>query len=492
MSSALQGAVAEAPSVNWPEVRPKGPDPVRMITIFAVLLTCVPATLIFAALGGTGTPAMVFAFIVLLWYLTAWQSGRLQPSGAGRVIRIALMVFSVAVLASFVAGMTRDINATEVLAADSGLVWLVGSAGIVVVICQSLTDYRRLEVLLRRLVILGCVVAMVGVLQFVGVDLTQVIHIPGLSVNSAAVTNTPNRGGFARVLGTATQPIEFGVVMAMLVPLALQQAWDPAYGGKLRRWVPVTLLAFAATLSIARSAVIGLGVVLIVLFPTWSGRRKINSLLLLPIVLAFMHLLIHGLITTFIQSFQSLFSGSDTSVGSRTTAYALAGPYVTQRPFFGRGFGTLLPLSYFYTDDMYLLAIIEMGILGLVAMIFLFVAGMRTASVGRRRTTDPRRREVGQALVASMAVTLVVSATFDSLTFPIFSGLFFILLGCCGAYCGIMTREASEPTLLPDFSLDPVPVFPPPDDGVGQDGLAGKLGRMRAWRPAVGSVSRPT
>jgi polysaccharide biosynthesis protein PslJ len=492
MSSARQGAVAEAPSVDWPKVRPAGLDAVRMLTIYAVLLTFIPATLIFAALGGTGTPAMVFAFCILLWYLTSWMSGELRPAGAGRLIRIVLLAFSVAVLASFVAGMTRDINATEVLAADSGLVWLIGNAGIVIVVCQAVTDYRRLEILLRRLVILGCVVAVVGVLQFVGVDLTQLVHIPGLSVNSAAITNTPNRGGFARVLGTASQPIEFGVVMAMLFPLALQQAWDPAYGSKFRRWVPVALIAFAATLSIARSAVLGLGVVLVVLFPTWSSRRKVNALLLLPIVLAFMHLLIHGLITTFIQSFQSIFSGTDTSIGSRTTAYALAGPYVTQRPFFGRGFGTLLPLTYFYTDDMYLLATIEIGVVGVVAMFFLFVSGMRTASLGRRRTTDQRRREIGQGLVASMAVTLVVSATFDSLTFPMFSGLFFILLGCCGAYCGIMTTEARQPALLPDVASDLIPVFSSSDDAVGQVGLARKLGRMRAWRPAAGSVSRPT
>jgi hypothetical protein len=74
---------------------------------------------------------------------------------------------------------------------------------------------------------------------------------------------------------------------------------------------------------------------------------------------------------------------------------------------------------------------------------------MQSAAMGRRRAIDERRREVGQGLFAAMAVALATSATFDSLTFPMFSGLFFVLLGCCGAYRGIITRDSVSPGLTP-------------------------------------------
>ena len=52
----------------------------------------------------------------LLAYLAFWMSGRLKPSGGGRLIRIALLIFALTVLLSFVAAMTRDVTGQEVLA----------------------------------------------------------------------------------------------------------------------------------------------------------------------------------------------------------------------------------------------------------------------------------------------------------------------------------------------------------------------------------------
>ena len=424
---------------GWQEI-----DTVWLVTIYALLLMLIPATLIFAPLGGVGTPATVFSYVIPVWYLAVWTAGTRRRSGGGRGIRIAMLVFALALLVSFVAGMTRDITSQETLAADSGLIWLGSGAGLVVVLCEAVTDYHRLEVLLRRLVILGSVISVVGLLQYAGVDLTQLIHIPGLSVNAVDVNITGARNGFNRVQGTASQPIEFGVVLAMLTPIALQQAFDPAYGGRLRRWVPVALIAFTASLSISRSAVIGLGITLIVLLPTWKQRRRLGALGILVLSLAVVHQVVHGLIGTFRNLFEGIFSGQDSSVNDRVADYSGVSSYISQRPIFGRGFGTFLPLVYRYTDNMYLLATVEMGIVGVVAMFFLFVAGAHAAVLGRRKTVREGRREIGQALLASMAVAAVTSATFDSLAFPMFSGVFFILLGCCGAYNAIMTAEAEE------------------------------------------------
>jgi polysaccharide biosynthesis protein PslJ len=417
-------------------------DAVTLLTGYAIVLLLIPATLVFAPLGQVGTPAIAAAAALLVWFLASWISGSATPSGAGRAIRIAMVIFSVTILLSFVAAMTRDISQEETLAADSGLIWLATSIGVFVVASQSITDYRRMDTLLRRLVILGCVVAMIGVGQFFGFDLTKYMVVPGLSVNSAAVTNTLVRGGFTRPWSTTTQPIEFSVVLAMLLPFAIQQALNPERTGALRKWLPVVILSVALPLTVTRSGVLGAFVAVLCLFFTWSPRRQRVALVFLVIGVGAMHFVASGLISTLYRSFLGVITGQDQNVQDRTADYAGVSQYIEQRPIFGRGFWTFIPTVYRWTDNFYLLSLVEIGIVGLAAVILLFLSGMYCARAGRKLTRVGPQREMGQALFASVACGAVTSATFDSLTFPDFSGLFFIILGCAGAYMGMMSAQA--------------------------------------------------
>src|SRR5262249_603004 len=154
------------------------------------------------------------------------------------------------------------------------------------------------------------------------------------------------RGGHIRPNGTTTQPIEFGVVMAMLLPLALQQAFDPSRGSRLRRWTPVALIGLAGPLTISRSALLGLVVAVLFLFPTWRPRREVNALVVLIACLGALHLVVHGLIGTFFNLFQGLFNGQDASVNARAADYGGVSQYIAQRPLFGRGIGTFIPALY--------------------------------------------------------------------------------------------------------------------------------------------------
>jgi polysaccharide biosynthesis protein PslJ len=431
-------------------------DAVSLLTVYALLLLFIPSTLIFAPLGGAGTPATVAALCITMLCITAWISDRIAPSGGGRRIRIAMLVFALAILASFVAGMTRDITEVEVLSADRGLIILAAWGGLVVMGSQFITNYQQLDKLLRRLVIAGSIISVVGILQFRGIDLTHYIQIPGLQVNSADQIVALNRNGFGRPWGTATQPIEFGVALAMLLPIALQQAFNPAYGGRLARWLPVALIAFTAPLTVSRSGILGLGAAFLVIFPTWPAQRRLSSLPVIFFGVAGIHLFVHGLIGTFIGLFKGIFNHNDSSVQSRVNDYSGVSQYVQQRPIFGRGFGTFLPELYRFTDNTYLLALVETGIVGVAALLILFITGIQCAAAGRRLTQDVHRREIGQALVASIVVAMVSSATFDLVSFPMVAGLLFLILGCAGAYRQIMLKEPSNPAPLPE-----------PNDGIG-------------------------
>ena len=165
-----------------------------------------------------------------------------------------------------------------------------------------------------------------------------------------------------------------------------------------------------------------------------------------------------GLLGTLFNYFAGVFGPSSgaASVTTRTDDYARNWPYIVQRPWFGRGFETFLPQIYDWTDNMYLKMLIETGIIGLVSLLILYLAGIHCAAAGRRRTHDEARRSLGQAMVASFAVACVATATFDSLGFPMFAGIFFLILGLAGAYLTIMTRESSSLPVLPTAGKNPV------------------------------------
>lgn len=419
-------------------------DPVAILTAYTALLMFVPSTLILAPLGGAGSPALVACILITVWYIVSWIAGAVVPSGGGRPVRIAMFAFAVAVLASFIAGMLRGITQVEVLSAERGLINVGAWSGLVIVVTQSLTSYEQLDKLMRRLVAFGSIVALVGIFEFfMKIDVASYIDIPGLSINSEIATLT--RSSFARPTSTASQPIELSVVMAMLLPFALQQASDKAHGSRLSRWLPPALIGAVIPLTVSRSGIVGVAVAALFLVPTWSAKRRFAFLAGCGGAILALNVLAPGLVGTFLAYFDGIFgSTGSTSLVTRTSDYARDWPYIVQSPIFGRGFATFLPQIYSYTDNSYLHQMLECGIIGVSAMVGIYLAAMHCGAAGRRVTSDPTRREFGQSVVASVAVALVASATFDSLNFPMFTGVLFLVLGVAGAYLGIMRTDASS------------------------------------------------
>ena len=98
---------------------------------------------------------------------------------------------------------------------------------------------------------------------------------------------------------------------------------------------------------------------------------------------------------------------------------------------------------------MYLHILIETGIVGLICLILLYLTGIQCAPRAAG-SAGPRSASFWAGMVAAIAVATVTSATFDSLSFPMFSGLIFLVLGIAGAYDGIMTEEEYASELLAD------------------------------------------
>lgn len=424
-------------------------DVVSYLTGYLFLLMFIPSSLIFTPLGGSGNPALVYSLVISLWYMASWIIGKATVSRDSKPIRISMFIYALAILASFVAAMTRSILQVEVLGAERGLIGLAAWVGLIIVISQSITSYERLDILLRRAVVFGSIVAAIGIFEYYsGVNLTNFIHLPGLSRNLTYNTLL-NRSGLHRPSSTAVDPIEFGVVMAMLLPLALHQAITRLHASPFSRWVPVALISFAIPISVSRSAVLGAAIACVILVSAWRPRQRHTFYAFCALSLIPLKVAAPGLLGTLFDYFTGMFEGGSGSVATRTADYARDWPYIVQSPIFGRGFGTFLPQLYSWTDNMYLNSLIETGIVGVLSLIGLYLTGIHCAGAGRRRTQESERRGLGQALVAAIVVVVVGSATFDALSFSMLSGLMFLLLGAAGAYLGIMTHESTSLPLLP-------------------------------------------
>jgi O-antigen ligase len=404
------------------------PDATGAVTTYVVLLLGVPAGLVFGPLGAAGTPAQLVAIALLIWWCAVRLSRPPQPS-VGQPVRRALLFFAAALLASYVAANMRSLDGTEMRAADRGLLSLCGWIGIVLVVTDAIPDRRRLDRLLSRLVMGGAIIATIAIVQFyTGFNLVKYVQIPGLSVNSS-VGLVLERGDFRRPAATATHPIELGVVLAMLVPIGMHYALY-GVGSRLRRWLPTAVIAVALPLTLSRSALLGGLVVLLLVLPTWPTARRRRAYVVLAIGLVAMYLGVPGMLGTF----RNLITGlaGDSSTTSRTGSYSVAKVFVEQAPISGRGFGTFLP-SYHILDNQYLMTAIEAGLLGVTALVLLLLTGVFTARGVRRRIKDPDARDLAQCLAASAAVAVCTFATYDELSFPMSTGLTFLVLGAIGA-----------------------------------------------------------
>lgn len=417
----------------------KPPDAVAVLTAYLVLLVGLPSRLTFAPLGGAGSPAVIVGLGCVGWW-GYWQVLRpSRPVVGAQPVRRAYLVMLLAFLLSYIASTRRPAVTDEGTAAALGMVALVSLGGVLLLANDGPPTRERFETLLRRIVVAGGALAGLAIVQFVtGQAWVDRISIPGLSYNQS-LGGLATRDGLNRPAATALHPIELGVVLAMILPLALNLALTDRRRGAVARWAPVVLILFAAFISISRSAVIGVTLGLIVIAARWPRRVRRTALCTLPFFLLALFLLVPGLLGSLAGLFTGI--GSDSSAGSRTGSYGLAFEFVKRAPVFGRGFGTFLP-EYRILDNEYLLLLIEVGALGLLCTLACFVTAMHCAGRVRTRQADATSQQIAQALKASVAVGAVSLALFDGLGFPMAAGMLFLMVGLCGAAWRLAREES--------------------------------------------------
>jgi O-antigen ligase len=422
---------------------PRRFNAVTVLTVYLFLLFFIPYDVEFTPLGGSGTPSTMFAATLIVAYLVLWLEGRSSAIGKPQPVRTATLLFGCAFIASYISANRHQMAALYQNGADRGLISLMGWLGVVFIAADGIDEMGKLKTLVHRVVLGAGVMALIGVSQFfLKLDVTKYITIPGFA-NVVAYADVTQRSGLPRPSSTTATPLELVAVLAMVLPLAIHRARYAPPGRRRYRWLLVATIAAALPMTISRTAILVILVIAVVMLPTWPKRERRAAYLATPVALAAGFITIPGMLGTFAGILSN--NGSVTaSTQSRTNAYSSAVPYIAQHPWFGSGFGTFPPETYFFTDNQYLNSTIVMGFVGLLALAGLFVTGWVTARNTRRLSTDLETRDLAQALAASIAAAAAAFATFDALSFDIATGLTFLVLGCIGCLWRLVRAGESE------------------------------------------------
>ena len=280
----------------------------------------------------------------------------------------------------------------------------------------------------------------------------------------------------------------------MLLPLAIYLALHDTDRTALKRWTPVALIGLAIPASVSRSAVISVVLacaVLIVLMPT---RQRLVALFAAPVALAGVFMSAPGVIGTLAAFFQA--GSSDDSVKARVYDYPEVERLVREAPWFGQGGGTYLPEHLMYIlDNQYLKTAIELGLVGVVALAAYFLVPLISALVARRRSSDPDLRLLCAALAGVALAAGVCSVTFDSLSFPMFSNVYAVVIGLIGASWRLAAREeagVAEPVRSGSISAPLTgPLRAPAPLTAEEIARNPALGRTTADNPYASFADRP-
>ncbi|WP_146237520.1 O-antigen ligase family protein [Georgenia satyanarayanai] len=404
-----------------------------LLVVFLVLQFLIPARLVIGGLGSVGRPSVAVG-ILLAFLWCVWMRRPQRLPGGRQPVRWLLAAYLVVQLIGYAVGYDRLLPQVEANAAGRWLIFSIAMVGVALAVTDGLVSRRQLDTLLHTLVGLAAAMASVGILQFFRiVDLTRYIRIPGLRHNSALIgVGARGDGEFARVAGTANHYIEFGVVLALVLPLALHYAFfAPPGRARVLHWGSVVLIASAIPLSISRSAMLTVAASMILLGVVWPWRRRYNVLVVALVGTAVFHLVNRGVLGTIRSLFTNL--DNDPSVQNRIADQGFVQRMFEARPWLGRGAGTVIPERYILLDNQLYGTLVGGGVLGVVALLALFVVPYFLARSVRLRATSEEARHLGQALAAVFPAGVLASGTFDSFGFATFVGTTFICVGAVGA-----------------------------------------------------------
>lgn len=445
----------------------EGNGPLIVLRLYVILLFVVPSNATIKVIGATGFAAGIVAMGSMGLYLAWVLLGLHHPRRFRYPTRWTWVALWLTTLVSYIALQFRARTPLQSSSADRWLLFLMGLTAIATLAAEGLRTFDQLMSLLRTLLWAATFCAVVAAMQFyLNYNIAPTIggNIPGFHYDGT-FSGIEYRGALARVPGMTINPLELGSVSSMLLPLAIAVAVIDKDKPGWRRFVPVALIGMCIPMSVSRTAVLASAVAM--LFLLLQARRPLRLTLLgvIPAAAVGVFAIMPGFLTTITGFF--LGAGTDTSVRSRTDDYAFVGGLVAQHPWFGTGGGTYLPATQAEIfDNSYLKWVVEFGYVGLAVLLIGFMLlPVATAVTVRRRTDDARYALLAAALSGGLAATVLATATYDALAFPVNSSLEALFIGLTGTVWVQALRGRTVPDphprghALPEIPMDTLNIW---------------------------------
>jgi hypothetical protein len=233
--------------------------------------------------------------------------------------------------------------------------------------------------------------------------------------------------GRVMVVGPTLHGLAVSTMLIVTMPFALVRVFDAT---SRRMWwlnaLACTLMLVAAASTDRKTALL-VPVAVVIYLACYRPRQVLR---LAPVGLVVLVGLVHfaspGALGTIFTPTAGL---SSSSTEHRVSDFTDVTPDILAHPVIGRGFGTInseQSNDFRINDDQYIDAIWEVGVVGLLAYLFMILAPVLAA---RRaiRSRDPAVSSLALAAAAGCVAYLVVNALFDAMSFPQAPYMFFVV-----------------------------------------------------------------
>lgn len=398
--------------------------------LFCLIVPLIPSAAVLPGpLRGQGSPARLLAVamvVVVLWRFAARRrSEPLRSPNPGAILMVCFLVLQ---LLTYFMGAFSVGDAEVEANRDRMAISTVAYAFVALYIITTVKYPRQQRYLIGAL-LTGLTWAMcVGVLQgFVGADLRN-LFVPLGFVSSVPDTEIITRGAAVRVVGTSLHAIEFVVLSAATIPLALHMSRFARTRAR-RRWAmfAVAMGCLALPLAVSRTGLVAVLAAFAVYCVGQSVRFLLNLVVIGGVAAATYRLLYPGPIASLIASV--LGSSRDDSISARTDDYAWVADMFAEHPWIGMGLGGNPFPDYQILDNQWLQAVVQGGVVGVVALALFVIAGFVGLASALRHSDGSGSRDQAYAVGAAFAAVTVSMATFDLLVFQQVTAVMFVLYG---------------------------------------------------------------
>jgi N-acetylglucosaminyl-diphospho-decaprenol L-rhamnosyltransferase len=337
------------------------------------------------ALGGT----------FLVW-LAVRAAGASRPRLRGSPMDSALLVFVLICVLSI------GINLPS-LAWDGELslslkeLSLVASYVALFYVCASSIRASEVPAYIRLLVLLAALSALGTIFQYrtgsnpffsIAADIFGGTHVESPIV-AAAAANPVAAGAAARPLitGPAQHGLADATILAAAIPFGLLIASSAKRSRDKFFWLFAVGLLIAGCVATGRKTALLVPLVSVLVLGSFGPRRYLRPLVpLLLISIVGLEVLAPHAISRIV--FQLSHATSSSSTTTRTLDYPAVVPFVLSHLLIGRGYGSFDPLKYRILDDQMLGWLVEIGFLGLVSYVGIFVAAAVTSLRGAKLSAN--------------------------------------------------------------------------------------------------------